>query len=120
MPDPRAPMSPADELAQIRIQIQRLRQREAELREAWLAQADMPRIGQWHKVELFTCRERIFDPRLLPDEIRKNPSYTREKITRSIRLRRKSKVDVLSHLPELAKIEPPAPQKILFRRHNAS
>ncbi|WP_339109400.1 hypothetical protein [Thioclava sp. GXIMD4216] len=113
-------LTPADELAQIRSEIMRLRQREAELREAWLTEAEMPRIGQWHKVELVTSRERIFDPRLLPDDIRKNPSYSREKITRTIRLRRKTQADVLAHLPEIAKIDGPPPRKTLFRRIRAS
>ncbi|OCX60924.1 hypothetical protein BFP70_15735 [Thioclava sp. SK-1] len=82
--------SPADELAEIRAEIQRLKAREAELREAWLTDADMPKIGRWNKVELVTHRQNIFDPRLLPDDIRHNPAYTREKVTRTLTLRKKS------------------------------
>lgn len=96
--------SPADELAEIRAEIARLRAREGELRAAYLSNAAMPRIGRWHKVDLVTHRQRIFEPRLLPEEIRLDPAFTREKVTRVLRSSRK---------PEVAKAEAvaePAPR----------
>jgi len=80
---------PADELAEIRAEIARLRAREGELREVLLRDAALPKIGRMHKVELVTSRQRVFDPRLLPEEIRLDPAYTREKVTRVLRASRK-------------------------------
>ncbi len=81
---------PADELAEIRAEIARLRIREGELREILLRDAEMPKVGRMHKVDLVTQRHRIFDPRLLPEDIRLDPAYTREKVTRVLRASRKS------------------------------
>ncbi len=81
---------PADELAEIRAEIARLRAREGALREVLLRDAAMPKIGRFHKVELVTSRQRIFDPWLLPEEIRLDPAYTREKVTRVLRASRKA------------------------------
>ena len=80
---------PADELAEIRAEIARLRAREGALREILLRDAAMPKIGRFHKVELVTNRQRVFDPRLLPEAIRLDPAYTREKVTRVLRASRK-------------------------------
>lgn len=75
------PPTAAEELTQIRTEIARLRLREAELAETVLRAAELPRITGMHKTPLVTRRERIFDPRLLPAEIRLDPAYCREKIT---------------------------------------
>lgn len=83
------PNPPADELAEIRAEIARLRAREGALREVLLRDAAMPKIGRFHKVDLVTRRQRVFDPRLLPEEIRLDPAYTREKVTRVLRASRK-------------------------------
>ncbi|MGD9918046.1 MAG: hypothetical protein AB7U46_08510 [Paenirhodobacter sp.] len=80
--------TPADELADIRAEIARLRKREAELRAAYLGNPELPKIGRWHKVELKTLRQRVFEPRLLPEEIRLDPAYMREKVTRVLRTSR--------------------------------
>lgn len=77
--------SPANELAEIRAEIARLRARESEVRAAHLTNAAMPRIRRWHKVALVPHRQRIFEPRLLPEEIRLDPSFTREKVTHVLR-----------------------------------
>lgn len=90
--------SPADELSDIRAEIQRLKRREAELRAAYLTRPDMPKVGRWFKVELVTQRARIFDPRLLPDAIRHDPAYNRERVTRTLRA---SRVGPRAVLPEL-------------------
>lgn len=75
----------ADELADIRAEIARLKRREAELRAAFLTQPDLPRTGRRNQVDLVVQRTRIFDPRLLPAEIRNNPAYQRDKVTRILR-----------------------------------
>lgn len=75
----------ADELADIRAEIARLKRREAELRAAYLTQPELPRAGRRHRVELVTQHARIFDPRLLPAELRSDPAFQRDKITRVLR-----------------------------------
>jgi hypothetical protein len=80
---------PADELAQIRAEIARLRAREGALCEGLLRTAALPKIERMHRVDLVTTRQRIFDPRLLPEDVRLDPAYTREKITRVLRATRK-------------------------------
>lgn len=96
--------SPADELVAIRAEIARLRRREAELRAAFLTRPEVPKIGRWHKIEVVTQRHRVFDPRLLPDEIRLDPGYTREKIARVLRASRSAAEErpPLLDLPDLA------------------
>lgn len=79
------PKSPADELAEIQCQIQRLKAREAQLRSAFLSRPDLPRIGRWHRVELVLQSARVFEPRLLPAEIRNDPRYLRDRVTRILR-----------------------------------
>lgn len=109
--------SPADELADIRAEIQRLKRREAELRAAYLTRTDMPKVGRWFKVELITQRARVFDPRLLPDAIRHNPAYSRDKVTRVLKSSRLMARPVLPDLvaPEeadrlAAALRKPAPR----------
>ncbi|ADE84978.1 hypothetical protein [Rhodobacter capsulatus] len=94
---------PADELAEIRAEIARLRAREGALREILLRDAAMPKIGRFHTVDLVTSRQRIFDPRLLPEEIRLDPAYTREKVTRVLRATRKGPAQAADSA------DPPAP-----------
>ncbi|PTV95417.1 hypothetical protein C8J27_10452 [Rhodobacter aestuarii] len=77
--------SPAEELTQIRAEIARLRLREAELSEIVLRDTALPKIATMHKATLTTRRERVFDPRLLPSEIRLDPAYSREKVRRVLR-----------------------------------
>jgi len=101
--------SPADELAEIRAEIARLRAREGELRAAYLGSPAMPKIGRWHKVELKTLRHRIFDPRLLPEEIRLDPAFTREKVVRVLRTTRMPLRAVEEDVPEA--VPPRAPPR---------
>ncbi len=98
------PRTPADELAQIRAQIAQLKRREAELREAYLTQPDMPCLGRWTKVEIVTSRRQVLEPRLLPPEIRSDPAFQREKVTRTLQTRPH---DPTRHrLPELVRDRP--------------
>lgn len=101
--------SPADELADIRAEIARLRAREGELRAAYLGSPEMPKIGRWHKVELKTLRHRVFDPRLLPEEIRLDPAFTREKVVRVLRTMRMPLRAVAEDQPEA--VPPRAPPR---------
>lgn len=82
------PTNPADELAEIRAEIARLKRREAELRMAFFTAPDMPKIGRMHKVELVTRRRTVFEARLLPAEIRNDPTYIRERVMRVLRTER--------------------------------
>ncbi|WP_223634189.1 hypothetical protein [Rhodobacter sp. TJ_12] len=77
--------SPAQELAQIRAEIARLRAREADLSEIVQRDTALPKVAAMHKADLVTRRERVFDPRLLPADIRLDPAYSREKVTRVLR-----------------------------------
>jgi hypothetical protein len=76
-------LSPADELAEIRAEIAKLKAREATLRHLILSQE--PAAGRWHRVEITEHRARVFDARLLPPQIRDNPAYWRERITQVVK-----------------------------------
>ncbi len=76
-------LSPADELAEIRAEMARLKQREAALRASILSQE--PAVGRWHRVEITEHRARVFDVHLLPPHIRDNPAYWRERITQVVK-----------------------------------
>jgi len=101
----------ADELADIRSEIARLKRREAELRAAFLTQPGLPRSGRRNQVELVVQRTRIFDPRLLPAEIRANPAYQRDKVTRTLRT---APVDTPQQAPAF-EVSPPPRARSLFR-----
>jgi hypothetical protein len=76
-------LSPADELAEIRAEIAKLKAREATLRNLILSQE--PAVGRWHRVEVTEHRARVFDARLLPTHIHDNPAYWRERITQVVK-----------------------------------
>lgn len=73
-------LSPVDELAEIRAEIARLKQRESALRDMILTAPSAGLTGRWHRVEVTEQRVRTFDPALLPDAIRENPAYWRERV----------------------------------------
>ncbi|SEQ15067.1 hypothetical protein SAMN04488092_104225 [Thalassovita taeanensis] len=77
-------MGLADELAETRAGIARLKEREAALRAAILAQRHDVPDGRWSRVEVVERRARVFDKALLPTEIREDPRYWREKLTRYV------------------------------------
>ena len=73
-------MTPADELAELRAEIARLKLREAQLRER-LAQAPLAaRTGRWNRAEVEERVTRHFDPALLPPAIRDNPAFWSERV----------------------------------------
>jgi len=77
--------NPADELADVRAEIARLRAREAALRQMFLADPDQPVAGRWHRVEVVRLRHRVFDASLLPGIVRNNPLFWREKTVQAVR-----------------------------------
>ncbi len=79
------PLAPADELAELRAEIARLKTREAQLREVLLAAAPETLGGRWHRAEVTEHRVRQFDPSLLPANIRENPAFWRERVQTTVR-----------------------------------
>ena len=76
-------LSPADELADIRAEIAKLKAREAVLRLAIIAVPPQP--GRWHRVEIKELHARVFDATLLPAQIRNNPAYWRARVTHVVK-----------------------------------
>jgi hypothetical protein len=79
------PPSPADELAEIRAEIARLRHREATLRHTILDDLDRNGIGRWHRIEVEEHRDLILDITRLPEHILQDRSLWREKLVRTLR-----------------------------------
>lgn len=75
----------ADDLADTRAEIARLKQREAALRAAILERRGQVPEGRWVRIEMVEKRARVFDKSLLPDEIRKNPRFYRDQVTTHVR-----------------------------------
>lgn len=67
-------MTPADELAQLRIQIRKLARREAQLRFAF-ASGELPTTGMSCKVTVSTKRQKVFCKELLPDDVIGDPAF---------------------------------------------
>ncbi|WP_323036647.1 hypothetical protein [Pararhodobacter sp.] len=79
------PMSPADELAMIRAQLNGLRTREQELRQDLIAAPVEGRDGRWSRADVVTRTVRVFDHRLLPQNLRDDPCYWRERAVVEVR-----------------------------------
>jgi hypothetical protein len=73
-------LSLADELAEIRAEISRLKLREAALRDRILAAPQATWVGRWHRVEVTDHLVRRFDMSLLPTAIREDPAFWRETV----------------------------------------
>lgn len=73
-------LSPVDELAEIRAEIARLKQREAALRDQILSAPLASLTGRWHRAEITDHLIRSFDPALLPVALRDNPAFWRERV----------------------------------------
>ena len=78
-------LSPADELFELRADIARLKLLEAALRAQILASPDTTAIGRWHRVEVLETNARVFDAKLLPDAIRDDPRFYRNRVTQVVR-----------------------------------
>lgn len=68
------PPHPADELAEIRAEIARLRLREGQLRHLMLQGPPDLRSGRWFQVEMRETVSRKLDPARLPDALRHDPA----------------------------------------------
>ncbi|WP_232489090.1 hypothetical protein [Rhodobacter amnigenus] len=78
-------LSPADELAEVRAEIARLRLREAQLKDRLLHAPLAALTGRWHRIEITQQITRHFDATLLPASIRDDPAYWRERLHHVIR-----------------------------------
>lgn len=78
-------LSPADELADLRADIARLKLLEAALRARILAAPDQNAIGRWHRIEVLETKARVFDAKLLPDAISDDPRFYRDRVTQIVR-----------------------------------
>lgn len=78
-------LSLADDLADIRAEIARLKAREAALRAAILGRRGQVPDGRWARVEIVERRSRVFDKALLPEDIRTDPRFFRERVTSYVR-----------------------------------
>lgn len=72
-------MSLADELAEVRAELARLKLREARLRAAVLAAPAAVPPGRWSQVAVVESLTRVFDPSLLPADLREDPRFQRER-----------------------------------------
>lgn len=75
----------ADELAEIRSDIARLRLREAQLRDMILKAPEAALTGRWSRVEVVESRHSVFDSRLLPMALRDDPLYRAERVVTQLR-----------------------------------
>lgn len=72
-------LHPADELADIRAEISRLKEREAALRQLLLQRPELAAQGRWSRVELVTQTQSRFVTALLPPDILNDPRFRRER-----------------------------------------
>jgi len=75
-------LAPADELADIRTQIKRLEARAAVLRALILARPEAE--GRWHRAVVHEVRSLSFDVDLLPERVRDDPRFWRERVTATL------------------------------------
>lgn len=76
---------PADELAEVRSEIARLKLREAQLRDKLLKSPLSALTGRFHRVEIAHLNTSVFDPALLPEDIRSDPAYWRDRAQTVVR-----------------------------------
>lgn len=78
-------LSYADELAEVRVEIARLRAREGVLRDLIVKDPAIGGRGRWTRVEVVqSCQRRLLTD-LLPAPIRADPAYHREKLVTVLR-----------------------------------
>lgn len=77
--------SPADELADIRAEIARLKLREQRLRNGFILRPETGIHGRWTRVEVTMTQKSRFDPSLLPEVIRSDPAYLRHVVSHIVR-----------------------------------
>jgi len=74
----------ADELAEVRSEIARLRLRERRLRAALLQAPEAELQGRWTRVEVTRASRQAFDPTLLPEDVRSDPRYLRVAVAEAV------------------------------------
>lgn len=79
-------LSPADELADLRADISRLKLLESALRTKILASPETNAIGRWHRIEVLETKRLVFDATLLPAALRDDPRYYRDRVTQIVRV----------------------------------
>ncbi|RAZ83907.1 hypothetical protein [Cereibacter johrii] len=77
--------NPADELAEVRAAIARLRLREARLCATILAGPDSGLEGRHFRAEVAERRFRLFDAARLPEAVLADPRYWSESVTQEVR-----------------------------------
>jgi len=77
-------MPAADELALVRAELARLRQREAALCQSLIAATPSERTGFWTQASVTERRMRAFDPARLPRRLRDDPAYWSEQSRQSV------------------------------------
>lgn len=75
---------PADELAEIRAEIARLRLREAALRAQFLRDPDLGAQGRWTRVEVAEVWSSRLNPALLPETVLNDPRYRDERVVKTV------------------------------------
>lgn len=75
----------ADELAEIRAEIARLKLREAALRAHFLRHPDQGATGRWTRIEVTEREETRLLPALLPASVRLDPAYQERRVLRVVR-----------------------------------
>ena len=78
-------LSPADELAEVRAEIARLKAREAQLRAFFLTAPLTARSGRWSRVVVEETQSQRFNPSLLPDPIRRDAQFTELRLVQTVR-----------------------------------
>lgn len=81
------PLSPADELAEIRTKILRLRARELVLRHQILSHPERHSQGRWHQVVIDTHTACDLDLSQLPGSILNDPGFWRERQVQTLHCR---------------------------------
>jgi hypothetical protein len=78
-------LSPADELSEIRAEIARLKTRELVLRAGFLRDPDHGTAGRWSRIEVVQTTQKVFDAALLPEKIRNDPRFFRDRVVQTVR-----------------------------------
>lgn len=78
-------LSLADELAEIRAEIARLKAREAALRAHFLRSPDQGAQGRWTRIEVCEQHQTRFNPALLPDSILSDPRFREHRVVKTVR-----------------------------------
>lgn len=79
-------LSPADEFAEIRAELARLKAREAALRAHFLRDPDHGSLGRWSRVEVVESHQSRFNAALLPSSVLNDPQFREDRVVLSVRV----------------------------------